>query len=172
MLRRFLHPEIEPWGGLCYNGARYGNDRGDTVLITVVDGQGGGIGKTIIEKLREKLGDDAEILALGTNSLATSLMLRAGANEGATGENAVVVNAPLSDVIVGSVAILAANSMRGELTPRMARAIAESPAEKVLIPLNRCRINVMGVSGKPLPHYVDDTVNFVRNIAERKKSNV
>lgn len=142
------------------------------MLITVVDGQGGGIGKTMIEKLREKLGDDAEILALGTNALATSLMLRAGANEGATGENAVVVNAPLSDVIVGSVAILAANSMRGELTPRMARAIAESPAEKVLIPLGRCRIHVMGVSGKPLPHYVDDTVDFVRNIVEGKKSDV
>ena len=84
MLRRFLRPEIEPCGGLCYNDAVYGNNGGNTVLITVVDGQGGGIGKTIIEKLREKLGDDAEILALGTNALATSLMLRAGANEGAT----------------------------------------------------------------------------------------
>lgn len=137
------------------------------MLIAVVDGQGGGIGKTIIEKLRERLGDDAEILALGTNALATSLMLRAGANEGATGENAVAVNVPHADVIVGSVAIVAANSMRGELTPRMARAIAESPAEKVLIPLNRCRINIMGVNGKPLPHYVDDTVNFVQNLIRR-----
>ena len=140
------------------------------MLITVVDGQGGGIGKTIIEKLREKLGDDAEILALGTNALATSLMLRAGANEGATGENAVIVNAPRSDVIVGSVAIVAANSMLGELTPRMARAIAESPAEKVLIPLNRCRINVVGVNNKPLPHYVDDAVDFVQTIVRRNRN--
>ena len=142
------------------------------MLIAVVDGQGGGIGKTIIEKLREKLGDDAEILALGTNSLATSQMLHAGANEGATGENAVVLNAARSDVIAGSVAIVAANSMLGEMTPRMACAIAESPAEKVLIPLNRYRINVMGVVNKPLPHYVDDTVNYIQNIVRRKNRNV
>lgn len=132
--------------------------------IAVVDGQGGGIGKTLIENLRSELGDEIEIVALGTNSLATSLMLKAGANEGATGENAIAVTAPKVDIIVGSVAILAANSMLGELTPAMARAIAESPAKKVLIPLNRCGIYVAGVNSEPLPHHVRHAVSFVKGL--------
>jgi len=132
--------------------------------ITVVDGQGGGIGKAIIEKLRSELGQEIEILALGTNALATSLMLKAGANEGATGENAIVYNAPKADIIIGSIAVIAANSMRGELTPLMAKAVAESPAKKILIPLNRCQIYVVGVSGEPLPHYVNYVIDFVKNI--------
>lgn len=132
--------------------------------IMVVDGQGGGIGKTVIDTLRKKLGDDLEIIALGTNALATSAMLKAGANEGATGENAIVVCAPKADVIIGSIAILAANSMLGELTPAMAKAIAESPAKKVLIPLNRCQIYVMGVTSSPLPHYVENVVKFIQNM--------
>ncbi|HEX3037607.1 MAG TPA: DUF3842 family protein [Oscillospiraceae bacterium] len=131
--------------------------------IMVVDGQGGGIGKTIIEQLRAKLGDEIEIVALGTNALATSSMLKAGANEGATGENAIVWNAPKADIIIGSVAIIAANSMLGELTPLMANAIAQSSAKKVLIPLNRCNIYVMSASSEPLPHYVNYVVNFVKN---------
>jgi len=102
--------------------------------IAVVDGQGGGIGKAIVEKLRKELPGDVEIIALGTNSAATVLMLKAGANEGATGENAIVYNADKVDVIMGVIGIIAANSMMGELTPLMARAIAESPAKKVLIP--------------------------------------
>ncbi len=132
--------------------------------IAVVDGQGGGIGKAIIEKLRAELGNEITIMALGTNSLATSLMLKAGANEGATGENAIVFNAPRVDVIIGSVAVIAANSMLGELSPPMARAIAESPAKKVLIPLNRCHIYVMGVADEPLPHHVSHAVAFVKDL--------
>ncbi len=132
--------------------------------IAVVDGQGGGIGKTIIEKLREKVGDEPYILALGTNALATSLMLKAGANEGATGENAIRYNAPKMDLILGSIAILASNSLCGELSPTMAQAIAESPARKLLIPLSRSGIFVMGVEKKPLPHYVDDLTAQVRSI--------
>lgn len=132
--------------------------------IAVVDGQGGGIGKALIENLREELGDDIEILALGTNALATSLMLKAGANEGATGENAIAVNAPKVDVIVGSVAIVAANSMLGELTPAMARAVAESSAKKVLIPLNRCGIYVVGVNSEPLPHHVRHAAAYIKGL--------
>lgn len=136
--------------------------------IAVVDGQGGGIGKTIIEKIRQEIGDGPYIVALGTNGLATSLMLRAGANEGATGENAIVFNAPKVDLIVGGIGIVAANSMCGELSPPMAKAIAESPARKILIPLNRCGIFVMGVVGKPLPHYIDDAVAMIRNIRKEE----
>ncbi len=134
--------------------------------IMVVDGQGGGIGKAVIENLRRKLGEELPIVALGTNAIATSAMLRAGANEGATGENAIVVCAPKADVIVGSIAILAANSMLGELTPAMARAIAESPAEKLLIPLSRSGITVMGTVSKPLPHYVEDVISRIRKLTE------
>lgn len=132
--------------------------------IAVIDGQGGGIGKTLIERLRLVLGDDTEILALGTNALATSLMLKAGANEGASGENAIVLNAPKADIIIGSVAILAVNSMLGELTPAMAKAIAESSAKKILIPLNRCGITIAGVGREPLPHYVNEVADLVKNI--------
>lgn len=134
--------------------------------IMIVDGQGGGIGKAVIETIRRKLGDSLPILALGTNALATAAMLKAGANEGATGENAIVYCAPKADVIIGSIAILAANSMLGELTPAMARAIAESPAEKLLIPLSRLNITVMGVVGKPLPHYVEDVIKTLKELTE------
>jgi NAD(P)-dependent dehydrogenase (short-subunit alcohol dehydrogenase family) len=131
--------------------------------IAVIDGQGGGIGKAIIEKLRAALGYDVEIIALGTNSLATSLMLKAGANEGATGENAIVVNAPKVDAILGSVAILSADSMLGEVTQSAAAAVGRSPATKILLPLNRCGILIAGVKGIPLLHYIDDAVELVRS---------
>ncbi|MDR1892718.1 MAG: DUF3842 family protein [Oscillospiraceae bacterium] len=131
--------------------------------LAVIDGQGGGIGKAVVEKLREVLGDKAYILALGTNALAASVMLKAGANEGASGENAVLVNAPKVDIIIGSVAIIAANSMLGELTPLMAKAVAESNAKKILIPLNRCGIVVAGTGSIPLPHYIDDVIKIINN---------
>ncbi len=98
--------------------------------IAVIDGQGGGIGKTIVEKLRKELPEDVEIIALGTNALATSCMLKAGANEGATGENAIVANAGKVDVIMGTVGIIAANSMLGELTPQMAKSHRGEPGQK------------------------------------------
>ncbi|GAB6179871.1 DUF3842 family protein [Desulfotomaculum defluvii] len=130
--------------------------------IAVIDGQGGGIGKAVVSKLRQAFEDSIEIVALGTNSLATSLMLKSGANEGATGENAIVYNVSRVDFIVGPVAIVCANSLLGELTPLMAKAIAESPAKKVLIPLNRCNLTVAGVETKPLPHYIDDAIEIVK----------
>jgi hypothetical protein len=113
--------------------------------IAVVDGQGGGVGKLIVEALRRALPDKTEIIALGTNAIATSAMLKAGADEGATGENAIAVNAAGADIIAGVIGIISANSMLGELTPRMAAAISESPAVKLLIPLNRCNVEVMGI---------------------------
>jgi hypothetical protein len=136
--------------------------------IAVIDGQGGGIGKAVIEKLRQVFGNEPVIIAFGTNALATSLMIKAGANEGASGENAIATSVPGVDVIIGSVSILAANSMLGELTPRMAVSIADSRALKVLIPLNRCNIQIAGVRNEPLPHYIDDVVAMVRNILEEK----
>ena len=136
--------------------------------IAVIDGQGGGIGRVITEKVAEKLSrlysKEVEILALGTNALAASVMLKAGANEGASGESAVVYNAARVDVIMGSVAILVAHSMLGELTPLMAEAIAGSPARKIVLPLNRCNVDIVGQNGEPLPHLVDEMVDIVRNM--------
>lgn len=137
------------------------------MLIAVIDGQGGGIGKSLVELLKESLGDKHTIIALGTNPLATSLMLKAGADMGASGENAIVVNAPKADIIVGSIGIIAADAMLGEVTPAMARAVAASSAEKVLIPINRCGITVAGVVDKPLPYYINNAVETIKRIVEQ-----
>lgn len=130
--------------------------------IAIIDGQGGGIGKHITEKLRRELPEHIEFLALGTNALATSVMLRAGANEGATGESAVIYNAAKVDLIVGPISILLPNAMLGELSPRMAEAIASSPAHKILLPLNRSGIEIVGLKSEPLPHLIEELVRRVK----------
>jgi len=132
------------------------------VRIAVIDGQGGGIGKAVVEKLRKELPEETEIIALGTNASATVLMLKAGANEGATGENAIVYNAGKVDVIIGAIGIIVANAMMGELTPQIARAITESHARKILIPLNRCNIEIVGVKSEPLPHHIENAVSIIK----------
>jgi len=132
------------------------------VRIAIIDGQGGGIGKHIVDKLRREFPEDIEILALGTNALATSVMLKAGANEGATGENAVVFNAPRVDMILGPVSIMFPNAMLGEMTTAMAAAISSSPARKVLIPLARSGVEIVGLRSEPLPHMIEDLVSRVR----------
>ena len=137
--------------------------------IAVVDGQGGGIGRLIVEKLRSTFGNEINVLGLGTNALATALMLKAGANEGASGENAILINSSKVDVIIGTIGIVCANSMLGELTPIMAKAISESSAIKVLIPLNRCNIQVAGTKNEPLPHYIEDAIDIVRDIIRGDK---
>ncbi|MGI6467421.1 MAG: DUF3842 family protein [Syntrophomonadaceae bacterium] len=131
--------------------------------IAVIDGQGGGIGRLIIEKLRKELGQEIYIIGLGTNAVATSVMLKAGANDGASGENAVIWSAARVDLIAGSVAIIAANSYCGELTTRMAEAITSSPATKILIPMNRCGIELSCSQDEPLPIQVDQLVARVKN---------
>jgi len=138
--------------------------------IAIIDAQGGGIGKAVIEKLRQTFGNELDIAAFGTNALATALMLKAGANEGATGENAISVSVSRFDVIIGSISIIAANSMFGELTPRMAAAIAESPGLKILIPLNKYNIQIAGVKSEPLPHYIDEAVILLQKYMEVRKN--
>ncbi|HCF49244.1 MAG TPA: hypothetical protein DER60_03110 [Syntrophomonas sp.] len=130
--------------------------------IAVIDGQGGGIGRLIIEKLRKEFGQEVYIIGVGTNAVATSVMLKAGANDGASGENSVVWCASRVDMIAGSVAVIVANSYAGELTPRMAEAVASSPAMKILIPMNRCNIEISSSQDEPLPLQVDQLVARVR----------
>ena len=131
-------------------------------VLMVMDGQGGGIGRAIISRLRDAIGQEVEILALGTNSVATSQMMRAGANRGATGENAIVRTAPEVDIIIGPLGIIIANAMMGEVTPEISRAIGSSKALKVLIPLTQERVEIMGLSGEPLPHLIDQVVDRIK----------
>ncbi|MBW1851646.1 MAG: DUF3842 family protein [Deltaproteobacteria bacterium] len=129
--------------------------------LIVMDGQGGGIGAAVIKGLRGSLGSDMEILALGTNSIATSRMMKAGANRGGTGENAIVQTSSKAHVIIGPLAILMANSMMGEVTPGMAAAVSSSKADKILIPLTQEKVTIVGVSGEPLPHLVEEVIKTV-----------
>ncbi len=136
------------------------------MVVMVMDGQGGGIGSLIIKTLRTAITEDVEILALGTNSAATARMMKAGANRGATGENAIVQTSPKADVILGPLAILMAHAMMGEVTPRMAEAVSQSRAEKILIPLSQEKITLVGVTADPLPHLVEEAVRMVKEMAE------
>ncbi len=124
--------------------------------ICVIDGQGGGIGSVIIRRIREVFGESFEVLALGTNAIAVAQMLKAKANRGASGENAIVHTVKDADVILGAVGIVLAHSMMGEVTPRMAEAIADSPARKMLLPVSQENIEIIGVRREPLPHLVEE----------------
>ncbi|AFQ42942.1 DUF3842 family protein [Desulfosporosinus meridiei] len=128
--------------------------------IAVIDGQGGGIGKHIVEQLRKKI-PDLNILALGTNALATGAMLRAGATEGASGESAICYNVERVDIIIGSVAIMMVYGLLGEITATMATAISASKAEKLLLPIQRGNVQLIGVQRIPLPHQIEALVEVV-----------
>lgn len=128
--------------------------------VMVIDGQGGGIGKALVEALRTRE-SQLEIVAVGTNATATANMMKGGTTLGATGENAVVFNSGKADVIVGPIGIVMANAMLGEITPKMAEAIASSDAKLYLIPMNRCRANVIGIENKKLSEYIEEAVERI-----------
>jgi len=132
--------------------------------IAVIDGQGGGIGGLMIKRLRETFGEEVDLIGLGTNAMATGAMLKAGANKGASGENAIVQTVKTVNMIVGTTAIVLANSMMGELTPKMAEAIASSPASKCLLPLKIPEVEIIGAPKEPLPHLVDQLIKRIQEI--------
>lgn len=132
--------------------------------IMVMDGQGGGIGAAVIKSLRQSLGLETEILALGTNSIATAKMMKAGANRGGTGENAIRCTSRVADVIIGPLGILMTDAMMGEVTAEMASAVSSSPAAKILIPLTQEKVRLVGVTGEPLPHLVSQVVDMVKEM--------
>lgn len=137
--------------------------------ICVIDGQGGGIGSTLIKKLKEVYGESIEILALGTNAIATAQMLKAKANQGATGENAIVQTVARVDVVAGTLSIILAHAMMGEVTPKMAAAVAASPAAKLLLPLSQEKVTLVGMVAEPLPHLVDELVStHLRKIIQKE----
>lgn len=126
--------------------------------VAVIDGQGGGIGRNLMEKIRKVATDKFELIALGTNSLATSAMIKAGADVGATGENPIVINSEKVDVIMGPLAIVLPNSIMGEITPKIAYAVGNSPALKILIPLNKCNVEIAGTENKNISELLDSAV--------------
>ncbi len=127
--------------------------------ICVIDGQGGGIGATLVKHLKMVYGESVELIALGTNAIAVAQMLKAGANRGASGENAICRTINFVDVVVGPIAITWANAMLGEVTPKIAESVTSSRALKILIPLSQEKIEIIGVPKEPLPHLVQKVVD-------------
>ena len=125
--------------------------------VVIIDGQGGKMGKMIIERIKSAQ-VPCELTAIGTNSIATSAMIKAGANAGATGENPVIVATHNADVIIGPIGIIAANSLLGEITPAMAVAVGQSKAKKLLLPVNLCNNIIVGTATLPLVKLIEDAV--------------
>ena len=133
--------------------------------ILVIDGQGGGLGRQLVAAVKKAV-PQAVVTAIGTNSAATSAMLKAGADRAATGENAVVVGCRRADVILGPIGIVIADALLGEITPAMAAAVCQSPARRVLVPINHCENIVVGVPDPPIGQLVAAAAQKVRDLAE------
>lgn len=132
------------------------------MIIAVIDGMGGGIGAQVVSALREELPSYIEIYALGTNSIATSSMMKAHANKGATGENAIVVSSKKASIVVAPISAVIPNSMMGEVTSRISEAISDSEALKILLPITSEDIEIVGLEGKPLSLLIKDAVNVIK----------
>ena len=136
---------------------------GTPVKVMVIDGQGGGLGRQLVAAIKARL-PQVTVLAVGTNSAATTAMLRAGADQAATGENAVVVGSRSADAIVGPVGIVIADAMLGEITPQMAVAVGQSQAGRVLIPVSQCDNIVAGAQGQPMAKLVQSAVDALEQL--------
>lgn len=131
--------------------------------ILIVDGQGGGVGRQLASQIKQAF-PDVELMAVGTNTIATSAMLKGGADVAATGENAVLVAARKADVIVGPLGIVVADSLGGEISPAMANAVAQSNAKRILIPFKQCDNVIVGVSDYTLGHLIQQAIDELRKI--------
>ena len=131
--------------------------------IMVIDGMGGGIGKAVVERLRREK-QEYSILVVGTNAIATTAMHKAGADQAATGENAVIYSSSRVDVIIGSIGIVLANSMLGEITPCIANAVSSSEAMKILIPTSKCNVNIIGLRELPTAQYIDEIPGILKRM--------
>lgn len=131
--------------------------------ITVIDGHGGMLGAQLVREITLKI-EDAEITAVGTNAVATAAMLKAGAHKAATGENPVIVACRKSDVIIGPVGIVVADSLSGEVTPKMAVAVGQSDATRILIPMNKCENLIAGVKNITTGELIEDVLEKLKNL--------
>ena len=130
--------------------------------VLIIDAQGGGLGKQIITATK-KTYPSISITAVGTNSVATSNMLKAGADHGATGENAVIVGCRHADIIIAPIGIVIADSMFGEVTPKMAAAVGQSAAKRLLIPINQCSNIILGVHNLSINDITTDILNDLQS---------
>lgn len=137
--------------------------------ILVIDAQGGGIGRMLITEIRRKI-SGADITAVGTNSIAASAMLKAGADRAATGENAVIVGCRKAEVIVGPIGIIIADAMLGEVTPAMAAAVGNAPAERILIPFRNCGSRIVGITETNTGQLVAEAVEELKKLNEEKQA--
>ena len=131
--------------------------------ILIIDGQGGGLGKQLVAAVKERF-PQIGVMAVGTNSAATNAMLRAGADQAATGENSVAVAAGKADVIIGPAGIVIADSMLGEITPRMALAVGQSRAKRILIPVNLCDNIIVGVAESSMTKNVQNAMDALEKL--------
>lgn len=131
--------------------------------ILIIDGQGGGVGRQLVENIKTHF-PEVEVMAVGTNALATQAMLKAGANHGATGENAVLVACRNADIIVGPVGVAIADSLWGEITPTMALAVGQSRATRILLPMNLCGNYIAGVDRVTMSGLIEDCLAKIRKI--------
>lgn len=137
------------------------------MTVLIIDGQGGNIGKQLAARLREEF-PSLTLHGVGTNSIATSNMLKGGVDTAATGENAVSVACRGADIIVGPVGIVIADSLMGEVTPAMARDVGQSPAVKILVPMNRCDTLVAGIGGSTVSELITDAVEKVGQVIAKR----
>jgi len=133
--------------------------------IVFIDGMGGGLVAQVISQVMGRVPENTELIGIGTNALATAAMLKAGLKRGATGENAVCVTAQTADVIVGPIGIVLPNSMLGEITPRMADAVASSRARKLLLPVSQNHFEFIGMESKPMSQLVKEAADKIVGIA-------
>ena len=131
--------------------------------ILVIDGQGGGVGRQLAAQIKQAF-PDIELMAVGTNTIATSAMMKGGADTAATGENAVLVGARKADVIIGPLGIVVADSLGGEITPAMANAVAQSDAKRILLPFKHCDNVIVGVSDYALGNLIQQAIEELRKI--------
>lgn len=136
--------------------------------ILVVDGQGGGIGRQLVENIKKTF-PAVSITAVGTNVFATQAMLKAGATHAATGENAVLVGCRTADIIAGPVGIVIADSLWGEITPAMATAIGQSRAVRILLPMNQCNNLIAGMDDVSIGTLIQSCMNEIQRILEKNK---
>ena len=132
------------------------------MIIAVIDGMGEGIGAQVVSALREELPSYVEVYALGTNSIATSAMMKAHANKGATGENAIIVSSKKANIIVSPISIVMPNSMMGEVTSSISEAVCDSEAFKILLPIMPENFEVVGIEKKPLSLLIKDTIKIIK----------
>jgi len=140
------------------------------VVIAVIDGMGGGIGAQIVTQLRQELPLEVEILALGTNAIATQKMMQARANRGASGENAIRVSIDQADFILAPIGVAVPNSLMGEVTPAIATAVADARGHKLLLPINQPHFEIVGIEWKALTKQISAAIEVIRQALEAEEA--